>query len=170
MYHMLKDKLVMYLNGKTESERRLLILLACLMVLALLWLLIISPSVNYLQDLNRKNEKLAQLETQIIQITPLLITPKASTDRNIATIPIDEAVATTAKSYQIKIKESQLNKETIKLTIESVAYSDFNDWIAELQNRYQISATQFELNAVKNKPGFISISQLTLMRENTTSE
>ncbi|SES98174.1 type II secretion system protein GspM [Thorsellia anophelis] len=152
-----------YWQQKSKLEKKLLIVLMCLISVAILWLGVYSPIKNAEINLTTKEHKLEVMIKQINQLAPYAAHFKGSVISE-QPIELNESVSISARDANIIIEESQLKEGVMIVSIREVAFDTLNVWLASLEDNHNILVLSIEVTPIKTKQGIVSVKNLQLSR------
>ena len=159
----LKQKALGYYQSKSDSEQKLLMLLAVFLVV-----FIVVGTVKSVRDANLEaNKKLHQqldLNVWAAQQIDLINASKQTGNRATSTGSMAQIVNSTARRHRVTLARIQPQAtNAVKLGLDEVNFNSLMSWLADLRNQHGIIVASIDISKADDA-GLVKVRRLDLER------
>lgn len=148
-----------WLMLKSESERRLILIAACLLLMAFIWFGLLTPLDNQIAKSRvMVNTQRNQLEWMVKQTQRL----GAPAGKRTSKEKLTEAINTSAAGLSLQMPKTTQNEQGVTFSVGQISYSTLLRWLEILNKEYGIQVVAITIVTGGGQSGNVSVPQLTL--------
>ncbi len=140
-------------------EQRLVIVCAILLVFGGLYWGIIQPVLQRADAAQQSIQREKQLLTWVEDKADEIISLRAQTGQVVSSTPLNQAVSSSARRFNIELIRVQPRGEQLQVWISPLPFNRFAEWMAFLQDTQGITATFLDIDK-GSQNGVIEIKRL----------
>lgn len=140
-------------------EQRLVIVCAILLVFGGLYWGVIQPVLQRADAAQQSIQREKQLLTWVEDKADEIISLRAQTGQVVSSTPLNQAVSSSARRFNIELIRVQPRGEQLQVWISPLPFNRFAEWMAFLQDTQGITATFLDIDK-GSQNGVIEIKRL----------
>lgn len=136
--HQLRDVTANFWNQRSVRERKQLLLMGCVILLALLYLVLIAPALSgrarlrkSLPELRQKSADMQQLLRDAAVLSATILPPPALLSK--------DSIDATLTARGLKAQSIIVTEDVVRLQLNAVSFAALVDWLAEAQRTARLS-------------------------------
>ncbi len=137
-FNRMRDAVSAFWNDRSVRERKQLLLMAVVTVLALLYLLLVAPALSGRAQLRKSLPELRQKSADMQQ----LVREAAMLSASVAPPPIllsKENVDTTLGAHGLKAQSIVVTEDVVRIQLNAASFSSTIDWLDDVQKTARLS-------------------------------
>ncbi|GHB77884.1 type II secretion system protein M [Psychrosphaera saromensis] len=160
----LKQTLITWFSGKTESEQRLIKIAGPVFVLFLLITVVTKINTGVTSSQKKLTQQL-ELNLWAKQQIDIIKSANANAGTSVNERSITQIINSTAKRFGVVVERIQPQKtDMVKVGINEIGFNDLMRWLVELQTKHNISAQNIDFSKADTN-GMVKVRRLDLGRE-----
>jgi general secretion pathway protein M len=159
----LQTKVMEYYQTKTDSEQKLLLIMAIFLPLFALYMMVTTVSEG-LEKSTTKLEKQVELNEWAADQIAIIQQSKGGGANKSSQGSITQLINASARKHGVTISRLQPQKtDTVRVGIEEVGFNKFIAWLTELENRHGIKVASIDFSR-SDSAGRVKVRRLDLER------
>ena len=151
------EQIKTWYNGLEENEQKIVIFAAVFFSIVLLYFGLIKPvndKVNSLElSVSSKQSTIAQWRKDL----PKIVASRGGASASSSNQQLSSIVTSSTRRFNLRVSRVQEKGDTeIQVWFDNVPFNDFARWVADLNNRYQVSVASVNIRS-KDRNGISSI-------------
>ena len=159
----IKDKLLDLYNSKSESEQRLILMMGVIFIIFILYTTYTSVSEGLAMTENKLAKQLELNRWAAEQIT-IIQDSKQGGATGSRGGSMTQIINSSARKHGVSLSRIQPQKtDMVKVGVDEIGFNRLVSWLAELENRHGIKATNIDLSKADTS-GLVKLRRLDLER------
>ena len=136
--HQLRDAAANFWSERSVRERKQLLLMACVILLALLYLVLIAPALSgraqlrkSLPELRQKSADMQQLLRESAALSATILPPP--------TLLSKDSIDITLAAHGLKAQSIIVTEDVVRLQLNAASFAALVDWLADVQRSARLS-------------------------------
>jgi general secretion pathway protein M len=157
----LRDTAATFWRDRSVRERKQVLLMGTLIVLALLYLLLVAPALSGRAQLRKSLPELRQKSADMQQ----LVREAAMLSATVAPPPIllsKETVDTTLGGHGLKAQSIVVTEDVVRVQLNAASFSSIVDWLGDVQKTARLSVIDASIVAL---PAADSVNATLTLRQ-----
>ncbi len=141
-----RESAATFWNDRSAPERKQLLIISSVILLALLYLLLIDPALSGREQLRSSLPELRQKAAEMQQLSRDAVALSA----NVAPPPplLSKAIMDTSLATRgLKPQSVVVNEEVVRIQLSSVSFAALVDWLGEVQKTVRLSVIDASITA-----------------------
>lgn len=146
-FHRARDTAVAFWSDRSVRERKQLLLMATVIVLALLYLLLVVPALSGRAQLRKSLPELRQKSADM----QLLVREAATLSATVVPPPIllsKESVDAALGGHGLKAQSIVVTEDVVRVQLNAASFSSLVDWLADVQKTMRLSVIDASIVAM----------------------
>lgn len=144
-------------EGLEQSEQRIVMVAATFFSLVILFFGILKPLNSAVSDMSSKVTSRQSSVDFWKQSMPTVLANRGRANASSSAMALSSVVTTTTRRFNLRVSRVQEKNPTeIQVWFDNVPFNDFLRWIAEIENKHQVSVASVNIRS-KDRDGLSSI-------------
>lgn len=160
-FHRLRDTAATFWSDRSVRERKQLLLMGAVIVLALLYLLLVAPALSGRAQLRKSLPELRQKSADMQQ----LVREAAMLSATVAPPPIvlsKENVDTALNAHGLKAQSIVVTEDVVRVQLNAASFAALTDWLGDVQKTARLSVIDAGIVAL---PAVDSVNATLTLRQ-----
>jgi general secretion pathway protein M len=146
-----------WFDGLESNEQKIVLIGASLAAVMMLIFGLLKPLGDAVDDLQVQVASRQSSVDHWKASLPLVVANRGTSQASAGERPLSNVVTSTTRSFQLKVSRVQEKSPgEIQVWFDNIPFNDFIRWVAELENKHQISVDSVNIRS-KDRDGLSSI-------------
>ncbi|MFZ6802039.1 type II secretion system protein GspM [Undibacterium sp. Di24W] len=149
------NELLDHWNKRELRERRILLVVALLIIASIVYLVGIQPALSNIKNLSEFTPKLKQQAASMNMMAEQYVQLSKSMTESVPLVS-RESIEASLSRRNIKTQSLTVVNDAVRFQVNVVAYANLMEWILEMQRATRLTVDDIKLTAL-NEPGQVSV-------------